>query len=156
MAGTKVFISYSHDDERWRSLVCKQLAVLEREGLIQLWDDQKLHAGENWLQRLYQELLEARIAVLMISNSFLTSDFIRNVEVGTLFERCEKEGGTVIYPLLTRPCPYQEVGWLAKKQLRPVGPRLRALSTFRGSKLEEVTAAIASEIVAIARAAPQA
>jgi hypothetical protein len=88
----------------------------------------------------------------MISNSFLTSDFIRNVEVRTVFERCEKEGGTVVYPLLTRPCPYQEVAWLAKKQLRPAGPRLRALSSFRGAQLEEVTAAVAREIAAIARA----
>ena len=96
MATTKIFISYSGDDEKWRKLVCKQLEVLEREGLAELWDDQKLHAGEAWLSHLYQELREANIAVLMVSNSFLTSDCIRNVEVRTLFERCEKEGGTVV------------------------------------------------------------
>jgi TIR domain-containing protein len=126
--------------------------ILELEGLVELWDDQKLRAGEDFLSRLYQELRQTNIAVLLVSNSFLTSDFIRDVEVRTVFEQCEKEGGTVIYPLLTRPCPYQEVAWLAKMQMRPAGPRLRALSTFRGAKLEEVTTAVAREIAAIARA----
>jgi hypothetical protein len=153
MAGTKIFISYSHKDDRWRKLLSEQLQVLEREGLVQLWDDQKLHAGENWRERLYQQLLEAQIAILMISPSFLTSDFIRDVEVATLFEQCEKEGGTILYPLLVRPCPYEVVGWLRKKQMRPRGPKLRPLSTFRGSRLEEICAEVASEIAAIAQAA---
>jgi hypothetical protein len=153
MAGMKIFISYSHKDDRWRRLLSEQLQVLEREGLVQLWDDQKLHAGENWRESLYQQLLEAQIAILMISPSFLTSDFIRDVEVATLFERCEKEGGTILYPLLIRPCPYEVVGWLRKKQMRPRGPQLRALSTFRGSRLEEICAEVASEIATIAQAA---
>jgi hypothetical protein len=152
MAGTNIFISYSHDDEKWRKLVCKQLKVLEREGLIKLWDDQKLRAGEDWKSRIKEELLEARIAVLMISASFLTSDFILDNEVQTLFKRCE-EAGTVIYPLLVRPCAWEEVGWLAKKQLRPEGPRVKALASFRGAQREEVIASVAREIANIVRAA---
>jgi len=153
MAGMKIFISYSHKDDKWRKLLSEQLQILELEGLVQLWDDQKLHAGEHWRERLYQQLLEAQIAILMISPSFLTSDFIRNVEVATLFEQCEKEGGTILYPLLIRPCPYEVVGWLRKKQMRPSGPKLKALSTFRGARQQEITSEVASEIAAIAQAA---
>jgi len=153
MAGMKIFISYSHEDDRWRKLLSEQLKILERECLVQLWDDQKLQAGEHWREHLYQELLDAQIAILMISPSFLTSDFIRDVEVATLFEKCEKEGDTVLYPLLIRPCPYEEVGWLAKRQMRPKGPRPRALSTLTGPKRDEVCVAVAREIASIARAA---
>lgn len=151
MAATKIFISYSRDDAKWRQLICKQLQILEREGLIELWDDQRLRAGDDWRSLLYEAVRSAHVAVLMISPSFLTSDFILEEEVHAIMKRCEREGGTVIYPLLIRPCPYEEVDWLAKKQLRPAVPRVKALSTFRGSRREEITADIAREIAAIAR-----
>jgi hypothetical protein len=70
MARTKVFVSYSHEDEPWRRRVVGQLAVLAKEGLIELCDDRKIGAGEAWLEKLDQQLLTARIGVLLISSSF--------------------------------------------------------------------------------------
>jgi hypothetical protein len=49
MARKKVFISYNHEDVRWLKLVQEQLAVLEYEGLIDLFDDTRIGAGEEWL-----------------------------------------------------------------------------------------------------------
>jgi hypothetical protein len=118
-------------------MVCKHLSVLEREGLIQIWNDQKLQAGEDWESRLYQELLDARIAVLMISSSFLTSDFILNVEVRKLFEQCEREG-TIIYPILIRPCAWEEVsvGCQGSSCAPPV-PGLRQYPPFEGRSVKK-------------------
>jgi len=149
MSRTKVFISYSHEDERWRKRVTSQLAVLDSEGLINLWDDRKIGAGDDWFRQLDHEILNARIAVLLISSAFLTSEFIRKKEIPALFDR-HGQNGMTIYPLLIRDCPWQEVKWLAKMQLRP--PGTKPVAAYRGSKVDEVLAGVAREIGSIVRA----
>jgi TIR domain len=71
MARRKVFISYSHKDARWLDRVREQLAVLEREGLIDIFEDTRIGAGEEWYPRLNDEMLEARLSLLLISPAFL-------------------------------------------------------------------------------------
>ena len=41
----KVFISYSHKDEVWKDRLQSQLAVLERQDLLSVWDDRQIAAG---------------------------------------------------------------------------------------------------------------
>ena len=41
---TKVFISYSYDDEAWRRGMCTHLQVLEKQGLLQCCDDTYIRA----------------------------------------------------------------------------------------------------------------
>lgn len=145
---TKIFISYSHDDERWRKRLVSHLSVLAMEGILDLWDDRKLGAGDDWYARIHEQMLSARIAVLLVSSSFLTSKFIRQEEVPKLFDRHE-QGGMTVYPLLVKPCPWQEVAWLARMQLRP--PEAKPLASFKGAKVDEVLVEVAREISAMAR-----
>ena len=126
----------------------EQLGVLAREGLIDIWDDTRLRAGEAWLSILDEEMRNARIAVLLISASFLTSDFIRDEEVPRLYDRHEADGLTM-YPLLVRSCPWQEVPWLARMQIHPRGAK--PLASYRSAKVDEVVADVALEIASIAR-----
>ena len=39
---TKIFISYSHSDEKWLRRLQVHLKPLERQGLIECWDDTRL------------------------------------------------------------------------------------------------------------------
>ena len=41
----KVFISYSHKDEDWKVRLQTQLAVLENQGLLSVWEDRKIAGG---------------------------------------------------------------------------------------------------------------
>jgi hypothetical protein len=145
---TKVFLSYSHDDERWRERLAGHLGVLDAEGIIELWDDRRLDAGDDWFARIHEQMLSARIAVLLVSSAFLTSRFVREEEVPRLFAR-HQDDGMVVYPLLIRPCPWQEVGWLARMQLRP--REGKAVASFRGAKVDEILAEVAREISSIAQ-----
>ena len=52
---------------------------------------------------------------MLISDDFLTSDFICNKEIPTLLERREREGVRVV-PLIVESCPWQAVGWLSAIQ----------------------------------------
>lgn len=144
---TRVFVSYCHDDIKWLEAIRGQLRVLEAEGLIDIYEDTKLEAGEAWYERLHQEMQSAKIALLLVSASFLTSRFIRNEEVPRLFEK-HAAGGMVLYPLLVRPCPFEHVPWLARLQLRPQDSRRRpkAVSATTGAAREQVLVNVAKEI----------
>jgi hypothetical protein len=149
MAREKLFISYSHRDVRWFERVREQLAVLEHEGLIDAFEDTRIGVGEDWYAHLHQEMLQAQIALLLISASFLTSVFIRKEEIPQLFERHEA-AGMMLYPLLVRDCPWQEVSWLARLQMRP--REARPLASMGAATLDKCLADVAREIASIVRA----
>ena len=148
IARTKVFISYAHKDDRWRERVVEQLGVLAKQGLLDVWDDRKIGAGDAWFDQIHAHMRSAKVALLLISSSFLTSDFILTHEVPKLFDRHAKSG-MHIYPLLIRPCPWQEVAWLARMQIRP--PAAKALSSYRGAKIEAVLASVAREVAGLCK-----
>ena len=150
VARTKVFISYAHKDDRWRERVVEQRGVLAKQGLLDVWDDRKIGAGDAWFDQIQEHMRSAKVAILLISPSFLTSDFILTHEVPKLFDR-HAESGMHIYPLLIRPCPWQEVAWLARMQIRP--PEAKALSSYRGAMIEEVLASVAREVAGICKSA---
>ena len=148
MARSKVIISYSHADERWRKHVVAHLGVLEQAGVLELWDDRKVLPGEDRLGRMDREMLSARVAVLLLSADFLRSEFIVDREVPRLFERHEQAGMTM-YPLLIRACSWKSVNWLARMQLRPKDAK--PLSISRKPKVDQLLADVASEIAELAR-----
>ncbi|MGF1547226.1 MAG: toll/interleukin-1 receptor domain-containing protein [Thiotrichales bacterium] len=115
---TKVFISYSHQDEVWKNRLQTQLTVLEMEGLLSVWEDQQIEAGDDWFPEIERALNGADVAILLISANFLGSKFIRGTEVPRLLERRKKEGIRVI-PLILKPCLWQTVEWLTPIQGRP-------------------------------------
>jgi len=144
----RLFISYSHQDQRWLAAVRQQLGVLERAGLIDIFDDTRLQAGEDWRDRLDQEMTAAKVALLLVSATFLDSDFILAKEVPTLFREHEK-AGMLIYPLLLRPCAWEEVTWLSRMQIRP--PGAKAISMLRGASREQALADVARDIATLLR-----
>jgi len=146
---TKIFISYSHEDERWRKRLVNHLSVLAGEGILDLWDDRSIRAGEDWQARIREQMRSARIAILLVSSSFLTSRFICETEMPAIFDRNVQEGMT-IYPLLIKPCPWQDVAWLARMQVRP--SNARPLASLKGARVDEALVEVAREISAIARA----
>lgn len=148
MARIKVFISYAHDDDRWRKRLVSHLGVLD-QGFIDVWDDRVLGPGDDWFARIHEQMSNARIAVLLVSSAFLTSTFIRTQEVPRLFVRHEAEGMR-IYPLLIRSCPWEEVSWLARMQIRP--PDAKPVSRNRGDKVDQVLTEVVREIAGIVRA----
>ena len=148
----RLFISYSHDDTKWLEAIKEQLAVLEAEGLISMCEDTQLKVGEAWYEQLNEMMLGARLGLLLISATFLTSKFVRQEEIPRLFDR-HKEGGMKIYPLLVQPCPWENVAWLAKLQLRPQDAkrRAKALSAFEGAARKQKLVDIANEIAGLVK-----
>jgi len=102
---TKVFISYSHHDREYLDRLLIHLKPLEREGLIDLWVDSRLRAGDRWKTEIAKALDLSTVAILVVSADFLASDFIINNELQPIL-RNAAEKGTRIVPLIVKPCRF--------------------------------------------------
>jgi predicted ATPase len=101
----RIFISYSHADELWLSLVKKHLRPLERNHKLQIFADDSLKAGEIWRSRIDSELAQARVAIMLVSADFLVSDWINSQELPMLLAAAERQSTTII-PIIVRPCAF--------------------------------------------------
>jgi TIR domain len=102
MAAATVFVSYSHKDREALDRLKKFVRPLEREGLIGYWDDTRLAAGDDWQAEILTALGQARVAVLLISQNFLASDFIAQEEIPRILARAHDDG-LLVMPVLVSP-----------------------------------------------------
>ena len=151
MGAHQVFLSYSHEDEVWKDRLQAQLSVLEREGRLEVWEDRGIDPGDEWRKEILAALDRASVAVLLISTSFLNSDFIRTVEVPRLLER-RRQGGVRVIPVIARPCLWREVDGL--KEITALPTDGKPLSTFEGTEWEQVVTEIAGEILRLLQEVP--
>lgn len=100
-----IFISYAHeDDKKWIDLLKKHLKVLNRlNDKIDYWDDTRIHTGDKWKEEIEKSLDKSAVAILLVSTSFLASDFIQNKELPKLLKKAETDG-TKIFSVILEPC----------------------------------------------------
>ena len=139
----KVFISYSHRDRAALERLQVHLKPLEREGLVERWDDTRIQSGGRWKDEIRDALATARVAVLLVSADFLASDFIAAEELPPLLE-AERARGLVILPVILGPCRYNETPSLA--QFQAVNNPARPLSKMRKPEREAVWVKLVNDI----------
>ncbi|WP_374163816.1 leucine-rich repeat domain-containing protein [Arcticibacter sp. MXS-1] len=101
-----LFISYCHADEAWLKMLKVTLQTMEYEGVeLDTWDDTKIDAGDMWKDEIEKALERADIAILLVSNAFLASRFIREKEVPVLLKSAE-ERGVKILPVIVGLCRF--------------------------------------------------
>jgi hypothetical protein len=143
-----VFISYSHKDEAEKEQLVSHLKVLESAGLIELWVDDRIAGGADWEAEIKQAIAQARVAILLISANFLTSDFILGKEVPAFLERRKSEGLTV-FPVIAKACTWNAFDWLARMNVRP--KNARPIWSGSDSQIDEDLSAIAKEVVDVVK-----
>lgn len=110
-----VFVSYSHVDVAYLNRLKVHLKPFEKSGLIDLWVDTKIKAGEKWKEKIESALEKSAIAILFISADFLASDFIVDNELPPLLQAAE-EKGKIIIPVILKPCRFTRDKNLSKFQ----------------------------------------
>jgi hypothetical protein len=85
----RAFLSYAHEDHRWRDRVLKHIGWLAHTGQLVAFDDRQLRAGEQWDERIKRELDAADLVVVLISPDFVGSRFCSVEELLRAVERQE-------------------------------------------------------------------
>lgn len=102
LAKSEIFISYSHKDVTFKDMLVPHLKVYARQSNSNFWDDTMIGHGE-WKKQIEAALKRSNIAILLISDNFLSSDFVINNELPTILKKAESEGTTIV-AIVVRPC----------------------------------------------------
>ena len=115
-----------HEDKEW---------VLEGPGNIHLiprirrhtspdaeiWFDEGLVIGEKWDEEIHNHIVQSHIAILLISESFVSSDYIVNKELVWIKEQVEKNDMKIV-PLLIGNITEKSkriIDWIYQRQIHP-------------------------------------
>lgn len=143
MERTKVFISYSHEDDEWLKKVSKFLGPLEKKGILDVWTDKRIGTGDDWRQEIDSALSSSSIAILLLSVDFANSSFIQDIEMQDIWRR-HRDEGIWIYPILVRNYPWAIDESLTRLQIKlQEGKSLNELSP---AQQENVLTSVAMEI----------
>jgi hypothetical protein len=124
----KVFISYSHKDNDWFDEDSKFSLVpfLKRyfKARIDFWFDPELsknHTGERYKEIIEKQINESEFAILLLSNEFVSSSFIEEVEIPLIRELFDLKKIQII-PILVGPVDlskHEAFEWLQELQILP-------------------------------------
>ena len=93
-----LFISYSHADRAWVDRLKIMMKPLLRGGQdLLLWDDSQIASGRPWREGIERALAEAKVALLLVSDDFLASEFVMGEEVPPLLAAAEAEGVPILW-----------------------------------------------------------
>jgi tetratricopeptide (TPR) repeat protein len=150
----KLFISYSHRDANWLERLQGHLAPYERGGKLEFWDDTRIDAGQHWRTEIWKALAEAKVAVLLVSEHFLVSQFIRDEELPYLLSSAENDG-LLVLPAIVGTCAFLKVEALSQYQsINPPSQPLDSLpETDREQYLRRLAATVAEALANTAKSA---
>ena len=116
-ATIKIFISYSHLDKQYLQTdsLFGFLKGLERED-IEFWTDLEIKPGELWDQVIKSHLQSCDIALVLVSQGFLDSEYCQDVEIKQFLA-----GAQHLFPVILSPCDWKRHEWLASRQFLPGG-----------------------------------
>jgi len=99
--------------------------LFKKQGLLTIWTDHCLTAGEEWKGQIDENLEGADIIIFLISADFIYSDYCWDIELKRALQ-CHKSGKARIIPIIVRSCLWQNspIGTL---QALPEGGQLKTL-----------------------------
>ncbi len=102
----KAFISYSHHDAEFLTSLHQHLAALRRQKLLETWTDREIDAGAVLDDEIGAAMAKADLFLLLVSSSFLNSDYCYEREFQKAQEK-QKKGKAIIVPIIVRPCDWE-------------------------------------------------
>src|SRR5208337_3132112 len=123
-------------DELLRDEIEDHLSLLKRQGLISAWHDRMIGAGDEWKGHVAKQLAEADIIILLVSPSFMASDYCWDVETKLAIERHER-GEAVVIPIILRPCDWHGAPF-GKLQVLPADGKPVTLWSNRDESLSNI------------------
>lgn len=125
----KIFISYSHKDKKFKEELETHLTPMMRNG-VSLWSDKQIQPGSKWMNDIEAALAHASVAVLLVTPSFLSSDFIHKHELNPILQRAAAGGMRILW-VLVRACAYDETSIKDYQAAHPLNKPLAIMKAER-------------------------
>lgn len=140
MKRISVFVSYSRKDKKWLDLLLVHLKFLEHRYSFSIWVDEAIKPGSDWKAEIANALDSAKVAILLVSAHYLSSDFINTEELPSLLKAAKEEGATIL-PLIVSHCMFAETEPLSQFQSvnHPTKPLTEMLEGERDALFVNVT-----------------
>jgi TIR domain len=119
MPPVRQFCSYSHKDRALADDLDEHFGILRKVGMVEHWFSHEIGPGDEWRGRIEQRLESADVILLLVSPSFINSDYCYDVELKRAMERHRSREARVI-PVILRPCMWP-IAPFGKLQALPEG-----------------------------------
>lgn len=130
-----VFVSYSHRDRKWLDQLLAELSGMEN---LRTWTDKAISAGEPWRERIERAVSESRLAILLVSDPFLASPFIREVELPLI-----REHQLLVFWIALRESAF-DASWLC--EIQAAHDVAKPLAYLRGERRRQVLGEIRTRL----------
>lgn len=119
----RVAVSYTHRDERDDRLLSDfrdSTHVDALRGVVDRWDDLRIHPGDDWRQEILDSFGAADVIVLLLTPAFLASRFCMEQEVPLALARHDRREAVVL-PVEVVECAWAATPLARVQALRPFG-----------------------------------
>lgn len=123
----RIFYCYAREDKALRNRLEKHLGNLKQQGFIMGWHDYEISAGKEWEREINDYLNIAHIILLLVSPSFMHSEYCYSIEMKRALER-QDAGKARVIPVLLRPVDCENAPF-SKLQFLPLG--CKAITSWR-------------------------
>lgn len=103
----RLFISYSHRDEKWYQKILLHLSPVLRNTEIIVFDDSIVRPGEDWRAAIEKAVTTSDMILILASPDYLASDYIQEQELPHLLRRAEENNAVILWVALS-PAMYRE------------------------------------------------
>lgn len=143
---TGIFIAYCFPEKKWFDRVHATIKpVVGNEGIV-VWDERRLRGSGTWKAELADILAGRKVAILIVSDTFLESDFVTRAKLPALLES-EREKGLKICWVLASHCLFEMAGLNALDAANSVNAALDGLGVEkRDAELTEIARQVARHL----------
>lgn len=102
---TTMYVIYASDDTEILQGILEPMRSLEDDQKVKITLGEPIHSGKPWKPAQTAPFNDANIYVLLLSNAFMYSEFVKQLEFKKVIDRYKAEEAQVI-PILLNQCPW--------------------------------------------------
>ncbi len=97
------FLSYAKEDDKYKKGFVDAINPALKAKLWRIWQDGEIMPGANWDENKKKSLADAEVIVLLVSDDFLNSQYVIDVELKEALER-HNSGTALVIPVILDGC----------------------------------------------------
>jgi hypothetical protein len=137
-ASELAIVCYCDKDKDWLVQLKEYLKPFKDD----LWDDTQIEPGQDWRKEIIKALNSAKVAIFLVSQNFIESQFIQKHEFSPLFEKAQTGGVTILWIAVSH-CTYETSEF---EKYKPLNNPEKPLNSLKSSERQKELCQICEKI----------